>query len=116
MKRVKEGHDYAARVFVIKELGKLPWQKRIMNYVYSSNEPIGDHWRSPFTKQSYDYVLSTTKETNNEWISLRANVKDHFKKYHGIVVEEVDGVAIMTDTDNSKQHAITYYQNIFFFI
>ena len=110
----KKGHDYAARVFVIKELGKLPWQKRVMNYVYSSNESIGDHWRSPYTKQSYDYVLSTIKEANNEWILVKANVKDHFKKYHGIDVEEVDGVAIMTDTDNSKRHAIAYYQNIFF--
>ena len=110
----KKGHDYAARVFVIKKLGKLPWQKRVINYVYSSNERIGDHWKSPFTKQSYDYVLSTTKEVSNKWISVRANVKEHFKKFHGIDVEEVDGIAIMTDTDNSKRHAITYYQNIFF--
>ena len=85
-----------------------------MNYVYSSSDPIGDHWRSSYTKQSYDYVLSTTKEVSNDWISVRVNVKDHFKKYHDIEVEEVDGVAIMTDTDNSKRHAIAYYQNIFF--
>ena len=29
-------------------------------------------------------------------------------------VNELDGVAIMTDTDNSKLKAIAYYQNIFF--
>ena len=29
-------------------------------------------------------------------------------------VNEIDGIAIMTDTDNSKMTAITYYQNIYF--
>ena len=27
---------------------------------------------------------------------------------------ELDGVAIMSDTDNSKKESITYYQNIYF--
>ena len=29
-------------------------------------------------------------------------------------VNELDGIAIMSDTDNSKQKSITYYQNIYF--
>ena len=29
-------------------------------------------------------------------------------------VKELDGVAIMSETDNSKKIAISYYQNIFF--
>ena len=31
-----------------------------------------------------------------------------------IDVNEIEGVAIMTDTDNSKKLAIAYYQNIYF--
>ena len=31
-----------------------------------------------------------------------------------IDVDEINGVAIMTDTDNSKLKAISYYQNIYF--
>ena len=30
----KKGHDFAARVSVIKEIGSLPWQKKAMNYVF----------------------------------------------------------------------------------
>ena len=29
-------------------------------------------------------------------------------------VKQLNGVAIMTDTDNSKLKAISYYQNIYF--
>ena len=29
-------------------------------------------------------------------------------------INEIDGVAIMTDTDNTKRKAIAYYKNIFF--
>ena len=110
----KKGHDYAARVFVIKKTGITPLSNRAINYVYSSNNEVGKYWRSPFTKRSIDYVLANTKNNLNEWVTVKANVKDHFKKLHKIDVNEIEGVAIMTDTDNSKKLAIAYYQNIYF--
>jgi hypothetical protein len=35
-------------------------------------------------------------------------------KLHELDVKNLSGVAIMTDTDNSKLKAISYYQNIYF--
>ena len=58
--------------------------------------------------------LSTTKDNINEWVTVKANVKEHFKKLHDLDVEELTGVAIMTDTDQTKIKAISYYQNIYF--
>ncbi len=110
----KKGHDYAARVFVIKKTGTTPLSNRAMNYVYSSNNAINSYQPSPYTKKSIDYVLSTTKENLNEWVTVKVNVKEHFKKFHDIEVNDIEGVAIMTDTDNSKKLAIAYYQNIYF--
>ena len=110
----KKGHDFAARVFVVKKTGKTALSNRAVNYVFSSNNSIGKTWRSPYTKKSIDYVLATTKNNLNEWVTVKANVKDHFKKLHNLDVEEIEGVAIMTDTDNSKLSAISYYQNIYF--
>jgi len=110
----KKGHDYAARVFVIKKTGKTALSNRAINYVFSSNNSIGENWPSPYTKKSIDYVLSTTKEHNDEWVTVKANVKKDFKKLHNLDVEELNGLAIMTDTDNSKLKAISYYQNIYF--
>tara|TARA_B110000196_G_C21146760_1_gene667067 strand:- start:1422 stop:2066 length:645 start_codon:yes stop_codon:yes gene_type:complete len=110
----KKGHDYAARVFVIKKTGSTALSNRAINYVFSSNNNINENWPSPYTKKSIDYVLSTTKNNFNEWVTVKANVKEHFKKLHNLEVKKLTGVAIMTDTDNSKLKAISYYQNIYF--
>ncbi len=110
----KKGHDYAARVFVIKKTGMTPLSNRALNYVFSSNNDVGQNWRSPYTKQSIDYILSTTKENMNEWVSVKVNVKEHFKKFHDLDVNKLNGIALMSDTDNSKLTAIAYYQNIYF--
>ena len=110
----KKGHDFAARVFVIKKTGATPLSNRAINYVFSSNSNVGEVWPSPYTKKSIDNVLASTKLNFNEWVTVKANVKDDFKKFHGLDVEEISGLAIMADTDNSKLTAVSYYQNIFF--
>ena len=110
----KKGHDYAARVFVVKQMGMTALSKRAINYAFSSNNSIDQYWNSPYTKKSMDYILSTTLDNLNEWVTVKANVREHFKKFHDLDIKEIDGVAVMTDTDNSKLQAIAYYQNIYF--
>ena len=111
----KKGHDFAARVSVIKEVGALPWQKNAMNYVFSSNKKTNTHWVGPYRKQIIDYVASSLiDQKQNTWVTVKINVKEHFQKYLNMDINEIDGVAIMTDTDNTKRKAIAYYKNIFF--
>ena len=110
----KKGHDFAARVFAVKKTGATPLSNRAINYVFSSNADVGLNWPSPYTKKSIDNVLSTTKENLNQWVTVKRNVKEDFKKFHNLDVNELDGLAIMSDTDNSKKKSVAYYQNIFF--
>ena len=110
----KKGHDFAARVFALKKTGATPLSNRAINYVFSSNADVRLNWPSPYTKKSIDKVLSTTKENLNQWVTVKANVKKDFKKLHNLDVNELDGLAIMSDTDNSKKKSVAYYQNIFF--
>jgi len=110
----KKGHDFAARVFVIKKTGATPLSNRAINYVFSSNSKVGLNSPSPYTKKSIDNVLATTKENLNEWVTVKANVKEDFKRFHNLNVNQLDGLAIMVDTDNSKMKAISYFQNIYF--
>ena len=110
----KKGHDFAARVFAVKKTGATPLSNRAINYVFSSNNNVGMNWPSPYTKKSIDNVLATTKDNLNEWVTVKANVKEDFKKFHDLDVNELDGLALMVDTDNSKMKAVAYYQNIFF--
>jgi len=110
----KKGHDFAARVFAVKKTGATPLSNRAINYVFSSNSEVGFNSPSPYTKKSIDNVLASTKNNLNKWITVKANVKEDFKKFHNLDVNELDGLAIMSDTDNSKMEAIAYYQNIYF--
>ena len=110
----KKGHDFAARVFAVKKTGATPLSNRAINYVFSSNNQIGFNSPSPYTKKSIDNVLATTKENLNEWVTVKANVKEDFMRFHDLDVNELDGLAIMSDTDNSKMTAIAFYQNIYF--
>mgnify|MGYP001499361258 FL=1 len=110
----KKGHDFAARVFVIKKTGATPLSNRAINYVFSSNKEVGTNSPSPYTKKSIDNVLASTKSNLNEWVTVKANVKEDFKRLHDLDVNELDGLAIMSDTDNSKMKSIAYFQNIYF--
>ena len=110
----KKGHDFAARVFAVKKTGATPLSNRAINYVFSSNKEIGYNSPSPYTKKSIDNVLASTKNNLNEWVTVKSNVKEDFKKFHDLDINELDGLAIMTDTDNSKMKAVAYYQNIYF--
>ena len=114
IENTKKGHDYAARVFVIKKTGATPLSNRAINYVFSSNNEVGSNWPSPYTKKSIDNVLSSTKSNLNEWVTVKSNVKEDFKKFHDLNINELDGIAIMSDTDNSKMKSIAYFQNIYF--
>ena len=110
----KKGHDFAARVFAVKKTGATPLSNRAINYVFSSNNDVGLNWPSPYTKKSVDNILSSTKNSLGEWVTVKSNVKEDFKKFHDLDVNELDGLAIMSDTDNSKMKSIAYYQNIYF--
>ena len=110
----KKGHDFAARVFAVKKTGATPLSNRAINYVFSSNNEIGFNSKSPYTKKSVDKVLASTKNNLNEWITVKSNVKEDFKRFHNLDVNELDGLAIMSDTDNSKMIAVAYYQKIYF--
>jgi len=112
--RSKKGHDFAARMFVVKKTGATPLSNRAINFVFSSNEEVNEFWPSPYFSKSIDYVLSSTKEHLNEWVSAKANVKELFKQLHDLDLKNLDGVALMADTDNSQLNSVAYYQNIFF--
>ena len=114
MEDTKKGHDFAARVFAVKKTGATPLSNRAVNYVFSSNRDVGVSSPSPYTKKSIDNVMATTKTNLNEWVTVKSNVKEDFKKFHDLDLDELDGLAVMADTDNSKMKSIAYFQNIYF--
>ncbi len=96
----EDGDDFIARVFVIKE-GKLPWQTKALNYVWSRENKVGDSWINPIVKNARMVVVQSGESELGQWHSFERNIQKDFKKYFGIDIDSIDGIALMTDTDNT---------------
>ncbi len=108
----RQGDDFRARVYVIRE-GWLPWQTRAINYVWSRQYPAGRHWPNPFASQAQMVVVQGPGESDADasgWHSFSRNVREDFRRYHGMDIDSVDGVAIMTDGDNTDTTVTACYQ------
>ncbi len=49
-----------------------------------------------------------------QWVSEKRNVKQDLKKIFGEDINEIDVVAVMTDTDDSGRPTSAWYGDIYF--
>jgi hypothetical protein len=110
--RTKAGDDYPARVYVVVSGGIAFWRTRTLIYVWSSRQPAGSTWENAFTGNARVMALQSGKGTG--WATERRDVRADFKTCFNDDISFIDAVAIMTDTDNSKQAAMAWYGDIFF--
>lgn len=104
----KGGDDFLARVYVIHE-GRFPWQSKAINYVWSSQHAVGDHWPNPFLKNAHMVVVQSGTKGLGELNYFERNIQKDFKTYFNMDIDKIDGVAIMTDTDNTQGEAQACY-------
>lgn len=111
---MKDGDDFAARIYVVVKDGFFPWQTKAINYVWSKQVEKGTAWPNPFLSNAI--MVSTSNESDgiNQWRSITVNVYEDLQRFHHKTFTKIDGIAIMTDSDNSKSSAIAKYRNIRF--
>lgn len=108
--RQKAGDDFVARVYVIHE-GLFPWQTRAINYVWSRQSAPGEHWPNPYAKQAHMVtVQGATSPFSGQWHRFSRHIGKDFQRFHGIKVDEIDAVAIMTDSDDTGVTTRACYQ------
>lgn len=111
----RAGDDYPARIYVITDRGWRPWRTRALNYVWSSANAGIAHWPNAYTAQTHMIaVRAGPAEKPGLWKTERRNVREDFKRYHGIDVAIIDAVAIMTDCDDIGTTAEGWYRDIRF--
>jgi hypothetical protein len=111
----KSGDDYAARIYLIYSSGWFFWQTKALNYVWSSRKAKETTWPNAYAPDNA--MMKAIRDRSDEtgiWYSEKRNIQDDFKVWLGENISEIEGVAIMTDTDDSEGHAIVYYGDIFF--
>lgn len=112
--QTRKGDDYPVRVYVIFSGGLFFWNTRAINYVWSSNQPVGSTWKNAYTDNARMIAVESGREKVGQWVSEKRNILADFRSQFGEDVEFADAVAVMTDTDNSGQKATGWYGDIWF--
>lgn len=112
--RTKAGDDYPARVYVVVAGGAAFWKTRSLVYVWSSNQPVGATWHNAFTSNARVMALRSGTRDAGQWVSEKRDIRADFRQLFGEDIEQIDAVALMTDTDNSGQSATAWYGDIYF--
>ena len=110
----KAGDDYPARVYVARKTGLLPWQVQSVNYVWSSTQDAGSTWTNAFTDRAELMALQSGPSKVGEWVAEVRNVRDDFATLFGDTVTTIDGVALMSDGDNSGNDATAWFSKLGF--
>ena len=129
----KEGDDYPARIYITFEYdpAKLSFFLRLkfnlikmlygeyppvgaINYIWESKASEGTMVPNSYTDRVIMIVVQSGQTKINTWVQEERNILEDYKKAFGEPPPFISGVAIMTDTDNTKESAITYYGDIIF--
>ena len=112
---IKQGDDFSARIYVIVK-GKWGfWQTKSLIYVWSSHMTKFQFCESPYAGSSVvEIALRTQSDQLKHWYTEKRNVLEDIRHHFGNDIRTIDAVAIMTDTDNTKGSALSYYKNLYF--
>ena len=128
----KDGDDYPARLYITFEYDpdKVSFGKKLkykagqalfgdipigaINYVWERQAPIGAIIDNAYTNFVKMVVVESGSQRLGAWIEESRNIYEDYRKAFGEEPPIINGVAIMTDTDNTKERAVAYYGDIVF--
>lgn len=108
----RPGDDFALRVYVIVDGGWRPWRSRAITYVWTRDVATGRNWANPWVEQVEMLALRQGEAETGEWLTERRNLVDDFQRLHDRDIERIDGLAVMTDCDNTGTDARAWYGRI----
>ena len=130
--RRRHGDDYPARLYVTFDYdpAKLGFSRRAkyraarllfgdipaaaLNYVWDTRAPAGTVADNAYTDFAKMIVVRSGAQSVGTWVDEERNVYDDYRKAFGEEPPMINGVAIMTDTDDTRESATAYYGDIAF--
>ena len=112
--RSKDGDDFAARLYVVAPGEGLFGLPRAINYVWANRAQVGESWPNPFTSKVMMVAVESGERDAGTWRTHRRDVRADFLRLFERRVDALEGIAVMTDSDNSGQSARAWYGEIVF--
>ncbi|HYB71582.1 MAG TPA: DUF3047 domain-containing protein [Candidatus Bathyarchaeia archaeon] len=129
--RVKSGDDFAARVYVAFRYDPATatvWERArfagfrlfygryppglALSYVWESRLPVGTVLDSAYTSRSKIVVARSGAAEVGRWVSETHDVYEDYRRIVGGDPPRIVGLALMTDTDDTKDRVVAYYDAI----
>lgn len=128
----KDGDDYPARLYITFEYdpAKVSFTKKLkyvtgqalfgpipigaLNYIWEGKTQPGTIVDNAYTDFAKMIVVRSGSQDVGRWVQEERNVYEDYKLAFGEEPPMINGVAIMTDTDNTKESATAYYGDILF--
>lgn len=128
----KDGDDYPARLYItfaydpehISFGKKLMYQAgralfgdipiAALNYIWETKTPVGTMIENAYTNFAQMIVVESGPSKVGTWVEEERNIYEDYKKAFGEEPPLINGVAIMSDTDNTKERAVAFYGDIEF--
>ncbi len=108
--RTKSGDDYAARVYVLFPHWFFP-KTKTLNYIWANQLPKEAIQKNAFTSNAMMIAVESGAGKVGEWVSVRRNIVEDYRRAFGAEPPQVGAVAIMTDTDNTGEAATAWYDD-----
>ena len=113
--REKDGDDYVTRLYVVRNGGLAFWRTKAIIYVWSNNQPVGTTWENPYAGPEVRmWAVDSGSEHVGQWRSHARDIRADWLAAFGEEIDSIDGLALMTDTDNSGLFARAWYADIHF--
>ena len=86
-----------------------PMPYATLMYVWCNQRPVNSVIHNPRTDRIRKMVVESGPQRVNQWISYERNIRADYEKAFGEPPGALIGIAIMTDTDNTRSHAQAWY-------
>lgn len=106
--RAKGTNNSAAAVYVIFDSRMMP---RVIKYVWSTTVPTGTRMNSPAYWRGKVIVLQSGATKIGEWHEETVNFSRDYKEFFGTEPGEVQGIALLTDSDETGSIAQADYDD-----
>lgn len=128
----KDGDDYPARLYITFEYDpeKVSVGKKLkykagqvlfgdipigaINYVWERKASVGEIIANAYTDFVKMVVVESGPSQIGLWVDESRNIYEDYKKAFGEEPPMINGIAIMSDTDNTKERVTAYYGDIVF--
>jgi hypothetical protein len=129
----KEGDDYSARIYVMFDYrperlglferikysiiealyGQRPPENAI-NYIWANRLKKGTALPNAYTEKVVMVAVESGDGLAGVWVKEERNVYEDYKAHFNEDPPKATGIAIMTDSDDTKEEAVGYYDDIVF--